>query len=212
MCGVWSEHWQADLPLLQPLKQGWAINFPKGPHEKLGRLQRAVGHVYGGRGRSLFARNIAVSPVTAVNKAAHHLTLKLAALIFNQLNHCLLKCKLYLNLHVYIFFFTEAPPKSSPPISTSEPFHHCNIPNKRTHTHTHKRNRMPDFFYLKHVQILENVVNICIINDLSYPPVTHPQIIRMHFFLLPDPRIIHSARGYNCHPHYCSDINSITGL
>ncbi len=21
-CGVWSEHWQADLPLLQPLKQG----------------------------------------------------------------------------------------------------------------------------------------------------------------------------------------------
>ncbi len=28
-------------------------------------------------------------PVTAVNKAAQHLTLKLAALIFNQLNHCL---------------------------------------------------------------------------------------------------------------------------
>ncbi len=53
-----------------PLDQGWAINFPKGPHEKLGRLQRAVGRVYGGRGRSLFARNIAVSPVTAVNKAA----------------------------------------------------------------------------------------------------------------------------------------------
>ncbi len=23
------------------LEQGWAINFPKGPHEKLGRLQRA---------------------------------------------------------------------------------------------------------------------------------------------------------------------------
>ncbi len=23
MCGVWSEHWQADLPLLQPLKQCW---------------------------------------------------------------------------------------------------------------------------------------------------------------------------------------------
>ncbi len=22
VCGVWSEHWQADLPLLQPLKQG----------------------------------------------------------------------------------------------------------------------------------------------------------------------------------------------
>ncbi len=23
VCGVWSEHWQADLPLLQPLKQCW---------------------------------------------------------------------------------------------------------------------------------------------------------------------------------------------
>ncbi len=32
---------------------------------------------------------------------------------------------------------------------------------------------------------LKNVVNICIINDLSYPPATHLQIIRMHF-LLPD--------------------------
>ncbi len=32
---------------------------------------------------------VAVSPVTAVNKAVQHLTLKLAALIFNQLNHCL---------------------------------------------------------------------------------------------------------------------------
>ncbi len=38
--------------------------------------------------------------VTTVNKAAQHLTLKLAALIFNQLNHSLLNCKLYLNLHV----------------------------------------------------------------------------------------------------------------
>ncbi len=27
--------------------------------------------------------------------------------------------------------------------------------------------------YLKHVQILENVVNICIINDLSYPPANN---------------------------------------
>ncbi len=33
-----------------PLGQGWAINFSKGPHEKLGRLQRAVGRVYGGGG------------------------------------------------------------------------------------------------------------------------------------------------------------------
>ncbi len=23
VCGIWSEHWQADLPLLQPLKQCW---------------------------------------------------------------------------------------------------------------------------------------------------------------------------------------------
>ncbi len=44
---------------------------------------------------------------------------------------------------------------------------------------------MPDEknIYLKHVHILENVVNIYIINDLSYPPATHPQIIRMHFFI-----------------------------
>ncbi len=32
------------------IEQGWAINFSKGPHEKLGRLQRAVGRVYGGGG------------------------------------------------------------------------------------------------------------------------------------------------------------------
>ncbi len=53
--------------------------------------------------------------------------------------------------------------------------------------------------YLKHVHILENIFNICIINDLSYPPATQPQIIRMHC-LLTDPRIIRSARGYNRHP------------
>ncbi len=73
--------------------------------------------------------------VTTVNKAEQHLTLKLAALIFNQLNHSLLKCKLYLNLQ-----FT--PPKSSPPISTSEPFlslQHPEQANTHTHTHTHKR-------------------------------------------------------------------------
>ncbi len=58
-----------------------------------------------GKGAESFARNIAVSPVTAVNKAAQHLTLKLAALIFNKLNHSLLKCKLYLNLHVYIYIY-----------------------------------------------------------------------------------------------------------
>ncbi len=47
---------------------------------------------------------------------------------------------------------------------------------------------MPDEknIYLKHIRILENVniiVNICIINDLSYHPATHLQIIRMHFFI-----------------------------
>ncbi len=58
-------------------------------------------------------RNTAVSLVTTVNKAEQHLTLKLAVLIFDQLNHSLLKCKLYLNLH-----FAKAPPEISPPIST----------------------------------------------------------------------------------------------
>ncbi len=58
------------------------------------------GGVSMGKGQCLFARNIAISPVTTVNKAVQHLTLKLTALIFNQLNHSLLKCKLYLNLHV----------------------------------------------------------------------------------------------------------------
>ncbi len=51
------------------------MNFPKGPYEKLGRLQRAVGCVYGGRGRSLFTRNIAVSPVTTVAKSAYYMRL-----------------------------------------------------------------------------------------------------------------------------------------
>ncbi len=55
------------------LGQGWAINFSKGPHEKLGRLQRAVGRVYG-EGAESFCQG-----VTTVNKAAQHLTLKLAA-------------------------------------------------------------------------------------------------------------------------------------
>ncbi len=62
--------------------------------------------------------------VTTLNKAVQHLTLKLAALIFNQLIHSLLKCKLYLNLHVYLVFFTRAPPESSH-ISTSDP---CFLP------------------------------------------------------------------------------------
>ncbi len=65
----------------------------------------------------------------------------------------------------------------------------------QTHTHTHRHtwNRMPDEkIYSKHVHILENVVNICIINDLSYPPTTHPQIIWMHL-LVPDPQIIRNT-------------------
>ncbi len=71
-----------------------------------------------------------------------------------------------------------------------------------THTHTHTQTKSYAWWkniYLKHVRILENVVNICIINDLSYPPATRPQIIRMHFYIT-RPRIIHSARGYNRHP------------
>ncbi len=52
------------------------------------------------------------------------------------------------------------------------------------------------------VAYLENVVNICIINDVSYPPATRPQIIRMHFFINQHthPLITRSARGYNRHP------------
>ncbi len=57
---------------------------------------------------------------------------------------------------------------------------------------------------LKHVHILEN---ICITDDLSHPPATHPQLIRMYFLLHdpPDPRIQppfthhywkHSLEGY----------------
>ncbi len=68
-----------------------------------------------------------------------------------------------------------------------------------THTHTHTHTHTNEIVCLmkKYIFILENVVNICIIND----PATHLQIIRMHFFIrLPDPRIIHSARGYNRHP------------
>ncbi len=73
------------------------------------------------------------------------------------------------------------PSKSSPPISTSEPFLSLQHPEQ---ANTHTQNHMPDEkMYLKQVHILENVVNICIINDLYYPPVTHPQIIRMHFFI-----------------------------
>ncbi len=34
--------------------------------------------------------------------------------------------------------------------------------------------------YLKHVHILENVVNICIINDLSYPPTNNQNV----FFII----------------------------
>ncbi len=43
---------------------------------------------------------------------------------------------------------------------------------------------MPDEkMYLKHVHILQNVVNICIINDLSYLRLTHLQKNRMYFFI-----------------------------
>ncbi len=51
---------------------------------------------------------------------------------------------------------------------------------------------------LKHVHILES---ICITDDLSHPPATHPQLIRMYFLLHdpPDPRITSGPRGYNRH-------------
>ncbi len=43
------------------------------------------------------------------------------------------------------------------------------------------------FFFLplqnKGPCIPPHVVNICMINDLSYPPATHPQIIKMQFFI-----------------------------
>ncbi len=69
--------------------------------------------------------------VTTVNKAEQYLTLKLAALIFNQLKHSLLKCKLYLNLQ-----FTPHLSLLLPFLPVNR-FCHCNIPNRRTHTHTH---------------------------------------------------------------------------
>ncbi len=50
--------------------------------------------------------------------------------------------------------------------------------------------------YLKHVQILENVVNICIINDLSYPPANNQSA----FFYYP-------TRGLSTAP---ADITTIT--
>ncbi len=40
------------------LTQGWAINFPKGPHEKLGRLQRAMGVSMGEGGGANFLPGI----------------------------------------------------------------------------------------------------------------------------------------------------------
>ncbi len=45
---------------------------------------------------------------------------------------------------------------------------------------------MPDEkMYLKHVHILEKVVNICIINDLSYPPANNQNA----FFYYPTRRL-----------------------
>ncbi len=61
-----------------------------------------------------------------------------------------------------------------------------NLQRSLTHTHTQTKSyAWWKNIYLKHVRILENVVNICIINDLSYHPATHLQIIRMHFFYYP---------------------------
>ncbi len=175
---------------------------------------------YGGEGWVFFCQEYSRFPVNRSKwKAAQHLTLKLAALLFNKLNHSFLKCKFYLNLHEYIIFCM---PKHHLRLLLFLPvnsFCHCNIPNRQTHArrharahaHTQNQNRMPhEKKLLKNVHILENVVNIYIINDLSYLPVTHPQKIRMHFCIT-RPKIINSARTASAH-HYCVDINSITGL
>ncbi len=50
--------------------------------------------------------------------------------------------------------------------SAAPDFETCSV---NTHTQT-KSYAWWKNIYLKHVHILENVVNICIINDLSYPP------------------------------------------
>ncbi len=108
-----------------------------------------IGECLRGEGVESFWQEYSLSPVTAVNKAEKHLTFKLLnALIFNQLNHSLLRCKLYLNLHIYRFFLNRST-KSSPPISISG-FCHCYFPKRWTHTHTHththkhKRYCVPD--------------------------------------------------------------------
>ncbi len=72
--------------------------------------------------------------------------------------------------------------------SAAPDFETCNA---HTHTQTNE--------IVCLMNILENVVNICIINDLSYPPATHPQIIRMHFFIT-RPADYPQCRGYNHHP------------
>ncbi len=85
---------------LEELGQGWAINFTKWQHEKLGQFQMAVGRVYRAKGGVFSCQEYSRFPGNHnKQKAVQHLTLKLAVLIFNQLNHSLLKCKLYLNLH-----------------------------------------------------------------------------------------------------------------
>ncbi len=89
--------------------------------------------------------------------------------------------------------YSRFPGNLSKQSSTAPDFETCSA-----HTHTQTKSYMPDEKNtFKHVHILENVVNICIINDLSYPPATHPQT---RIFLLPDPQIIHSARGYTRRP------------
>ncbi len=75
-------------------------------------------------------------------------------------------------------------------------------PNTRTHTHTHTHTYISYAWWkniFKTCWYFRKFVNICIINDLSYPPATHPKIIGMHFFIS-DLQIIHSAREYNRHP------------
>ncbi len=115
---------------------------------------------------------------------------KLAGLIFNQLNHSLLKCKLS-QFTCIVFFFTEAPPKSS--ISTSEPILSLQQANARAHTKQIIPNQK---IYLKRIHISENIVNICI-NDFSYLPANNQDA----FYYL--------TRGLSTAP---ADITTIVGM
>ncbi len=66
-----------------------------------------------------------------------------------------------------------------------------NFPISQTHTGLHTNEIV---CLMKNFILKKNVVNICIIYDLFYPPANNQNA----FFLLPDLRFIRSASGYNC--------------